>query len=232
MVLHAQQKNVLCMFFCHIMICNMVQLVFILEIIGTIAFAISGAMVALQNKMDLFGVIALGVITATFGGIARDLLLGNIPPSAFIDPVYVFIAFLTSLFVFIIAYTNHRTYEKRNTILFQRILFIMDSVGLGIFTVIGAENAWTMYEGKQFLAVFSGLITGVGGGLLRDMVVNSLPDIFSRHIYAIASVAGALVSVMLFCVKLHQAGIWLGAIIIVLIRILAVHYHWQLPKIA
>lgn len=207
------------------------ELIFALEIIGTIAFAISGAMVALQNKMDLFGVIALGVITATFGGIARDILLGRIPPSAFVDPIYVFIGCLTSIAVFVIAWRQHQAYKKRNTAVLLKLLLIMDSIGLGIFTVIGVENAWNLFPGKQFLAVFSGLITGVGGGLLRDMIVNSLPDIFSKHIYAIASLIGAFIAVLFFQMGMREAGIWIGAITIVFIRLFASHYHLQLPKI-
>lgn len=207
------------------------QAIFIFEIIGTIAFAVSGAMVALKHKLDLFGVIALGVITATFGGILRDLILGNTPPAAFINPVYVFCAAGVSLLVFLIAYFHIRSYEKMNTPKFQFLLLIMDSIGLGIFTCVGANVAWNLHEGNHFLSVFSGVITGVGGGLLRDIIVVQLPDIFQKHIYAIASWIGAEVCVLCISFQKEELAISLGTMIIVIIRLLASHYRWSLPKV-
>lgn len=207
------------------------QIIFIFEIIGTVAFAVSGAMVALKHQLDLFGVVALGVITATFGGIFRDLILGNTPPAAFTDPIYVFLAAGVSLLVFIVAYTQIHSYERMNSKQFQFLLLVMDSIGLGIFTVVGVGLAWEFSSGNHFLSVFSGLVTGVGGGLLRDIIVVELPDIFKKHIYAIASWIGAEICAILIGFDLSQLGIWLGILVIVLIRFLASHYRWSLPKV-
>lgn len=198
------------------------QVIFIFEIIGTIAFAVSGAIVALKHQLDLFGVVALGVITATFGGIFRDLILGNTPPAAFTDPIYVFLAAGVSLLVFIVAYTQIHSYERMNSTKFQFLLLIMDSMGLGIFTAVGVSLAWEFSGGNHFLSVFSGMVTGVGGGLLRDIIVVELPDIFQKHIYALASWIGAEGCALMIGEGFRQTGIWIGTLIIVLIRFFSI----------
>lgn len=201
------------------------------EMIGTVAFAISGALVAINSNMDLFGIIALGVITATGGGVMRDVVLGQLPPMAFRNPIYVLVAAVTAIIVFIAVYYGVHSRNEKDKNNFKTLLLVLDSVGLAIFTVMGVNSAWELTaEKNRFLCVFSGLVTGVGGGLLRDMTVNALPYIFSKHIYAIASMIGGEV-----CVLLLQAGqpipaIWLGAFVILIIRLLAAHYRWSLPK--
>jgi uncharacterized membrane protein YeiH len=159
----------------------MSQYIMILEMAGTIAFAISGALVAINSHMDLFGIIALGVITATCGGVMRDILLGQLPPLAFRDPAYVAVAALTALIVFLAVYYGVHSKNEKDSSNFRTLLLVLDSVGLAIFTVMGVNAAWELFaEKNRFLCVFSGLITGVGGGLIRDMTVNALPYIFSK----------------------------------------------------
>lgn len=209
----------------------MSQYIMILEMIGTVAFAISGALVAFNAHMDLFGIVVLGVITATGGGILRDILLGQLPPLAFRNPLYVAVAAVTSIIVFIALYYGVHSKDEKSTNSLRTTLLVLDSLGLAIFTVMGVNSAWGLFEEKnRFLCVFSGVVTGVGGGLLRDMTVNALPYIFSKHIYAIASIIGGEI-----CVLLLQAGdafsaIWIGAAVILIIRLLAAHYRWSLPK--
>lgn len=211
----------------------MSQYITILEMIGTIAFAISGSLVAVNAHMDVFGIVVMGVITATGGGVLRDIILGQFPPVAFQNPVYVAVAALTSLIVFVAIYYGVHPRDERGNNNFRSLLLIMDAIGLAIFTVMGVNAAWQLnVEKNHFLCVFSGVLTGVGGGLIRDMTVNAVPYIFSKHIYAIASIIGAEV-----CVLLMQAGqtfsaIWVGAIVILIIRILAARYRWSLPKIS
>jgi uncharacterized membrane protein YeiH len=209
----------------------MSQFIMIFEMIGTVAFAISGALVAINANLDLLGIIVLGVITATGGGMMRDILLGQLPPLAFRDPVYVAVGALTALIVFLTVYYGVQTKKGKGSENFKTLLLILDSVGLAIFTVMGVNAAWELSaEKNRFLCVFSGVVTGVGGGLLRDMTVNALPYIFSKHIYAIASLIGGEVCVMLLQAGQTFSAIWIGAAVILLIRLLAAHYRWSLPK--
>lgn len=206
---------------------NNVILEFI-EIIGTIAFAISGSMTAINCELDLFGTLAIGVITSTFGGIFRDLVLGVHPPSAFIDSKYVITAAVVSLLVFIIIYFK----RSDSGVLDSPVLFWMDSLGLGIFSVMGVLNAYQIYGDENgLLLVFCGLITGVGGGLLRDICVNRLPAIFVRHIYAIAAIVGSVIILFFIRINYIAEGIWFGVVAVLALRYYASTYKWNLPRI-
>ena len=168
----------------------METLVFILEIIGTIAFAASGAMVGINKKMDIFGVCILGLTVSVGGGIIRDLILGNTPPNTFQNPVYALVAIGVSIIVFIPKVRNLLKKIPRG---YDMTMRIMDAVGLGIFTVIGAQVACVALGHADWLTIaFFGTITGVGGGVLRDVMAGDMPYIFRKHIYALASLAGAL----------------------------------------
>ena len=209
------------------------NLVTILDLIGAVAFAISGAMVALQIEFDLLGVIILACCTATGGGMIRDITLGHIPPRAFQDPTDVFLAFLTALVVFSIAwYFNRKNESFRQSRIYRRVLFWADTLGLGIFAVIGVRHAFNAYGSDLgFLCVFCGALTGCGGGLLRDIFANRKPYIFTEDIYATAAAAGALVCFE-FMKHGHGAiGIWVGVCLVIIIRYFADRYHWGLPVI-
>ena len=202
--------------------------VFILEIIGTIAFAVSGAMTALRKNMDIFGVTILGLTTAVGGGALRDIILGITPPAMFTKPVYAIVAICVSIVIFIPAI---RRAFIRNHLLHDLMLFTMDSIGLGIFTVMGISKAY-LVEGEHtlFLLVFVGVVTGVGGGLMRDMMAGNTPYIFVKHIYACASIAGALVCVLLWGIVGEVAAMFAGAVLVIVIRFLAAHFKWSLPR--
>ena len=204
------------------------------EIIGTIAFALSGAMKAADYDLDLFGIIIIGVTTATGGGIFRDLILGKTPPSAFANSQYVLTAAVTAFLVFCVLYIFHGKLDlgDEGREKFEIILLLADSLGLGIFTAMGVRTAWNMYpDADMFLYVFCGVVTGVGGGLLRDTMLSCMPAIFTKHIYASACIAGAIVQVLLFRKGFYEAGLWTATIIVVLIRLVAARRHWSLPKI-
>lgn len=203
--------------------------ILVIEILGTIAFAASGAMTGIQKKMDVFGVTILGLTTAVGGGIIRDILIGNIPPQTFRNPIYATIAILTAIAIFLLGYCGKLIY---NTKAYEFLTFVMDSLGLGIFTVVGISTALqTSAEFGNFLLLFVGVITGVGGGVLRDILAGNTPYIFVKHIYACASLAGALVCVYSIpYLGLHIAMI-VGAVVVVLIRFLSAHYKWNLPRI-
>jgi len=194
---------------------------FIVEIIGTIAFAISGAYTAIKNKMDIFGVVILGMTTAVGGGIIRDVILGVVPPMAFQKPVYALISIGVSIFVFIPRFRKYFMNEN------NRIILIMDTLGLAAFTAAGVKSGMKFENG--FLSVFVGTLTGVGGGVLRDLFADNEPYIFVKHFYACASLIGALFMVLLWPVG-EDISLTVGAAIIITLRLLAAKYRWSLPK--
>ena len=142
---------------------------FMIEAIGTVAFASSGAMVAIRKRLDLFGVLVLGVTTAVGGGIIRDVILQITPPGSFQTPVYIGMAAVTVGIIFLIAYLHPYFLDMRFLEGYEKLMNVLDAIGLGAFTVLGAQKALTAgYEQYKFMAIFLGVITGVGGGLLRD----------------------------------------------------------------
>ena len=147
-------------------------IVFCMELAGTIAFAASGAMVGINCGMDIFGVCVLGVVTAVGGGMTRDVILGNVP-GALMRPVYVSIAIVTALVVFLVFYFKRNLLQGKVGVLYDRVMMVMDAVGLGIFTVVGVTTGISNgYLENTFLLTFLGTLTGVGGGLLRDMMAG------------------------------------------------------------
>lgn len=198
------------------------------EIIGTIAFAASGAIAALKKGMDIFGVLNLGLITAVGGGVIRDIILGNTPPAVFKDPIYALVAILTSAIVFLPAV---RKLFVKSQKAYDLVMLIMDSLGLGIFTVIGIQTAKSVDpESGFFLLVFVGIVTGVGGGLLRDICSLEMPYIFIKHFYACASLLGAAVCAFLWNLTGEKSAMIAGTAVIVVLRLLAAKFRWSLPK--
>ena len=196
-------------------------LLYLLDLIGTAAFAASGAWLGVRRHMDLFGVLVLGLVTAVGGGTLRDLLLGDIPPCSLQDETYLYVAILAALFVFI----NRERFKA-----FEKPLLYLDAVGLGTFVVIGTTKALDFELG--FLgAVLMGLMTATAGGLVRDVLANEVPLILRREIYASACLAGGVMLVLL-----EQASVArpisaiLAAVTVIAVRLLAIHYKWSLPK--
>ena len=203
----------------------------ILDFIGVISFTISGSLVAARKDMDYLGVCILGIVTAVGGGATRDIIIGSVPPLMFRNPTYVTVAFIVSNIVFFFLYfhLSGKSKPKMNHI-FGKTLFLFDTIGLASFTVNGVIVGQTMTDGGLFLCAFLGVITGVGGGVLRDLLANEVPAIFVRHIYALASVAGAILTCLLW--KTSQfAAISAGLVSVILIRFLAKTYEWNLPHI-
>ena len=199
-----------------------------LEIIGTMAFAISGAIVGIQNQMDIFGVSILGLTTAVGGGVLRDLILNITPPAAFRTPFFAVTAVTVSIVMFI--KPIHSSFEQAGTI-YEKLLLIMDSIGLGLFTVIGIQAAKaSSADTNLFLETFVGVLTGVGGGLMRDVFAGKKPSIFVKNFYACASIIGAWACVLLWPHIGDNAAMAVGAALIVVLRLLAAHFRWSLPR--
>lgn len=202
--------------------------ILILELLGTLSFAASGAMTGLRKNMDIFGICILGLTTAVGGGVVRDLILGNTPPATFQNPIYATVAILTSLVLFL---PGLRRILMRNPVWFDWALRLMDSLGLGIFTVVGIRIAHGCVENPSlFLLVFVGTVTGVGGGLMRDIMAGDTPYIFVKHVYASASLAGAVLCSALWDIWGELPAMLIGMIVVVVIRILSAHYRWNLPR--
>ena len=196
------------------------NLLFILEIIGTIAFSISGALVAIKHEMDIFGVLMLGLTTAVGGGVLRDIVLGINPPSIFENPIFIIIALIVSIIVFM---PNIRKYIKGMEFVIQ----LMDALGMAVFTMVGVK---TSFSYNNFaLAIFTGVLTGVGGGVLRDIFAKQDLYIFVKHFYACAALIGAIFAFL--CFKLNENFAIIGGIVIVFVlRMCAYKYKWNLPK--
>ncbi len=206
--------------------------IFITEIIGIIAFAISGAIVGIKKRFDIFGIIVLGVITAVGGGAIRDITLGIIPPTMFKNPIYVVVAFVTSCVTFG-AGAIIRTKFKKNKQFFKELVNFFDAIGLGVFAVTGTNTAIIHgFSHNAFLAIFVGVITGIGGGMVRDVLAGKIPFVLFKDIYASAAIVGAGVYYFMYTSNCNDILSVLTAIVItIVIRIFASYYHLGLPKL-
>lgn len=198
-----------------------------LEIIGAAAFAISGAMVAISKDFDMFGIIFTGITTATGGGVIRDIILNRGTPVMFSDPVYCIVAAACSAMLF---FPFVRKLLK-NKYAHDAVFIVADSLGLAIFTAATVLYCINIGETNKFLIVFVSVITGVGGGVLRDLFARDTPIIFRKYVYASASIVGALVSVFLAEVINKELAAAIGFLVIVAIRIVSAKFKINLPKI-
>lgn len=199
---------------------DLIRLLIYFEIIGVIAFSISGALTGINKRLDLFGVIFLSLTTAVGGGILRDVLIGIIPPTAFVSPISATISIMTGLFVF---------YFHDKLTKFNKIIVVSDAIGLSVFAVIGCRTAVVNGANNAFIAVAMGLSTGCGGGILRDVFVNNIPFVLKKEIYAIAAIIGALSFYFINQVLSDVVALYLCAGITFLIRILAIKFDLSLP---
>ena len=203
-----------------------------MEIIGTIAFAFSGALVAIGAGLDVFGVVFIACITAFGGGVLRDILLGINPPAIFLNFKVFVIAMLVAILTFIIAYIFKVKFNYFRTKI-EHINNIFDAIGLAAFVVIGTEVAYSKgYSDNGFIVVFCGMITGVGGGIFRDVLIDTTPYIFKKYVYAVATIIGGITYFVLreYAHNINLASL-LSMLLIFTIRMLATKYRWSLPKI-
>ena len=205
-----------------------ISVLFVMELIGTAAFSCSGAMTAIRKRLDLLGIVVLGVITAVGGGM---ILIGVHPPTLFVKPVYVTTAVASAILMFLAMRSRRLTKLLLEVEYYDWVLNLLDAIGLGAFTVVGVNTAISAgYKDYLFLTVFLGVITGVGGGLLRDMMAGEIPAILKKHVYACASIAGALCYVLIITCIPTDAALIFSAALVILIRLLARHYKWNLPR--
>ena len=203
---------------------------FVLELIGAAAFAISGAMAAIKRKADIFGVVFLGVITALGGGVIRDVLIGQLPPKMFISYAYLLASLLVSLIVFFDAYIRREKYFANKDKL-SEINNIFDAVGLAVFTISGMNTAMGVSD-NVILILTLGVITGVGGGMLRDMMTNTMPKVLHKRVYAVASLIGGALYYVLYLIGVNDIlSAVIGMVTIFVLRVLATVYKWNLPSV-
>ena len=211
---------------------NMNNMMLIFEILGTVAFAISGAIEAMKKEMDMLGVVVLGLVTAVGGGIIRDIITGNLPPVAFQNPYNALIAIGSAFITFLIgAFLAKKEYKAKGMV-WNYILLVSDAIGLGTFTVLGIRYVQekTDYNNVALL-LFVGVITGVGGGILRDVFAGNVPYIFRKHVYATASVAGAIAYYYLAKTGYQEMAAVVSLVLVLVLRLLAAGLKWNLPKV-
>ena len=197
--------------------------IYILDLFGTMAFAVTGAFKAIEHKADIVGIIILATITGVAGGTIRDVILGRDLPNSLIDPSYVIITVVSAIVIFLL----HSKMKKH-----WNIFLKFDAIGLGVFTVIGATFAYNMFGMNFLVIVLSGMLTAIGGGILRDVFVSQTPIVFVKELYASASFLGASVFYLVILLTNDvYAGTISGLLLATGLRIVAMKYNWNLPKV-
>jgi uncharacterized membrane protein YeiH len=195
-------------------------LVRILDLGGTFVFAISGALAAVNRRLDIFGILVLSFVAGNFGGITRDALIGAIPPAALSDERYLLVSVLAGLLTFFF-------YAGVGKLKTPVLLF--DAVGLAFFAVAGAQKAVT-FGLSPVMAALLGMLTGIGGGMMRDVLLTEIPQVLRSDLYAVAALAGASTVVVGDLLGLsYGISAPVGGILCFGIRFMAIRYGWNLP---
>lgn len=201
------------------------------EALGTAAFAVSGAMVAIDKGTDIFGVLLMAVFTALGGGTLRDVLIGHFPPRMFTNFHYVLLSCICAVTVFIIARIFKERYIERERLI-EQVNNVFDAIGLGIFAVSGARIGMEAgFADNIFLTTFLGTTTAIGGGMLRDVLLQEMPFVLKKRVYAVAAIVGALGYALLMRMGMNSVMAYaLGMMATIAVRILATVFRWNLPK--
>jgi uncharacterized membrane protein YeiH len=198
-------------------------IVLILDLFGTMAFAVTGAFKAIEHKADIVGIIILATITGVAGGTMRDIVLGHFPPHSISDPNYVIITTITGIILFFL-------YPKMQK--HWNLFLKFDALGLGVFTAIGATLAYQLFGMNFLIMALAGMLTAVGGGILRDMFVNEIPMVFVKELYASASFLGVVVFFIILETGFQIEVATIGSIAVTtILRLVAMKYNWNLPKV-
>ena len=207
--------------------------VHVADFVGTVAFAISGATVAIRYRMDLFGVLMLAGFTSLGGGTIRDILLGQTPPRMFTSYLYLMIAAVTAFITFTVSYF-FRGHELKNPDRFYNFINFIDAFGLGSFVVTGTSLPMISgYADNVFMCVFLGMTTGIGGGVMRDLMTRDIPVVLRKDVYAVAAIIGSLTYYLIvrFIPGSEPVATIACVVVTVTLRMLATVYRWNLPRI-
>lgn len=197
-------------------------LLLVLDLLGTFAFALNGALTATRAiRLDVVGVFALGAVTAVGGGVVRDLIIGAVPPATFIDWRYLAFAFLGALIAFLVGQRLERL---------AGLILVLDAIGLGLFAVTGASKAMAAGLGP-LQSVLLGVITAVGGGTIRDMMMQRVPTVLTSDLYAIPALLGATVTVVAITAGWYGPVLAIAAAVAcIVLRLLGAHFGWNAPR--
>jgi uncharacterized membrane protein YeiH len=199
------------------------EFISIVDIVGTIAFAMSGALRAIEKEMDYYGIVVFGITTAVAGGTIRDILINKDLPVSLANPIYLIISILSSFLVILF-------YKK--IIRFNQILNIFDAVGLGAFTAIGSEVAVNNGYSQPFIIIVLAVMTGTGGGTLRDLFANEIPYVFHKEVYAVAAVIGAVLFIITYQTVGNNAALYTSFAVTFLIRLFCMKKDIHLKKVS
>lgn len=205
---------------------------YVAEVVGLVAFAVAGAMIAIDRGLDLFGVVFITFVNSFGGGMMRDILIGEIPPKMFYNYEYIIYVAVSAVAVIVtVAVLKERFF--RNRLVIDKVINIFDAVGLGAFAIVGVRAGISAGFGDNvFFCVFLGMTTGIGGGILRDLLSHSKPLVLVKQIYALAAILGGL---LYFCLDKFNVSYALSIVssilLVVVIRILAAHFRWDLPRV-
>ena len=202
---------------------------YIFDMIGTIAFAVSGALVGVSRKMDIFGMTVLALATAIGGGIVRDVLLGYFPPNSLRNVVYVTVVLVVTVIVFLIYNSRYRKHAMGPR---SRASYLLaDALGLASFTVTGASAGFKLYPELPIFIVLLGTITAVGGGIIRDMLAQRIPSVLKEDVYALPSIIGGIVYYLMVTSSWDSMAVYGAFTVVLVIRLFAIKYNWSLPKV-
>ena len=201
------------------------------EIAGTIAFAISGALVGISRRMDIFGILVLALSTAIGGGIIRDVLVGNIPPNSFKTSLYIVLTTVITFIIFFIYRNQILRYMSRRKL--RKMYLLADTLGLASFTVTGTTIGFNAYPEYPLFAITLGLITAVGGGIIRDVLAQRIPSVLQEEIYALPSIIGGIV---FYLIAIIGDDYWylaspISFFVVIFLRMIGIYYHLSLPKV-
>jgi len=199
------------------------EFISIVDIIGTIAFAMSGALRAIEKEMDYYGVAVFGITTAVAGGTIRDILINKDLPVSLANPIYLIISILSAFLVILF-------YKK--IIRFNQILNIFDAVGLAAFTAIGSEVAVNNGYTQPFIIIVLAVMTGTGGGTLRDLFANEIPYVFHKEVYAVAAVIGSVFFIITYRTVGNNAALYTAFAVTFLIRLFCMKKDIHLKRVS
>lgn len=193
------------------------------DLAATFLFALEGALAATYYDVDVLGVLVLGFSTALFGGVIRDVIIGYTPPASFRTPVYSVMALSAGLLVLVL--------DEATDVIPLVLLQVVDALGLGMFAVVGAVKALD-HRITPLVAALFGTVSAVGGGVVRDMLLNIVPVVLRSEIYAAAALAGAAVAVVGILLRMSRArAMTAGFVVCVVIRLVSVNQGWALPHV-
>lgn len=194
----------------------------VIDILGTVAFAISGVLVAMEKKLDLFGVLIIAFVTAIGGGTLRDFLIGTAPVGWMTTPVYLIT--ITATVITAIVFVKQLRY-------FRKSLFLFDTIGIGLYTMVGIENGLNAGL-SPVMCIILGTITASFGGVIRDILCNEIPVIFRKEVYATICILGGIIYFILIQFPMDSAYAYVAGILsIIVLRLLAVRFNISLPNI-